>query len=172
MLPISVPLYFGSLQLIMIFTLWLISDSWSAPQSTQLNSQFSVKTFPEQRLLLVEWEIIKSCIFFTYICCSLKSAIFCFISTAIVYLCVCVFACVCAQRRLFVADDCRAFVFPVSFLLIAGGKNSHNALWSQSAAALYRLMEEGGVEVGTAQYWRRRVLDTGSGIDAEPGEPK
>lgn len=44
--------YFGSVQVI-LFRLWLFSDSWSAPQSTQPSSRCSVKTFPEHRLLLV-----------------------------------------------------------------------------------------------------------------------
>lgn len=118
-----------------------------------------------------EWEIINSCIFFTYIYCSLKDLLFsrC-ITTAIV--CLCARLHVCAQSRLFVADDCRAFVFLVSFLLIQCVKNSHNALWSPSAAALHRLTEEGGVEAGAAQDWWGKALDSGSVTDAEPGQPE
>lgn len=44
--------YFGFLQVI-LFRLWLVSDFWSAPNSTQPSSQFSIKMFPEHRLLLV-----------------------------------------------------------------------------------------------------------------------
>lgn len=118
-----------------------------------------------------EWEIINSCIFFTYIYCSLKDLLFSrFIATAIV--CLCARLHVCAQSRLFVAEDCRAFVFLVSFLLIQCVKNSHNALWSPSAAALHRLTEEGGVGAGATQDWRGKALDSGSVTDAEPGQPE
>lgn len=50
------------------------------------------------------------------------------------HVCVCVRE---AERRLFVADDCGAFVSPVSLLLIEGGKNSRTLCFDLTLEQLH-----------------------------------